>query len=102
MRSNLLVHDTSRFFGMSLSNALVRLSTLLLLLCAVGVQAQLNGRVGPTTSLDSKQRRICNVLDYGGSIGSNVRMVIIASIDPRWLTWTSLAGHRTCHWQSVQ
>jgi hypothetical protein len=32
-------------------------------------QAQLTGPVGPTTPLASKSH-ICNVLDYGGSIGS--------------------------------
>jgi rhamnogalacturonan hydrolase len=32
-------------------------------------QAQLAGPVGPTTPLESKSN-ICNVLDYGGSIGS--------------------------------
>lgn len=31
-------------------------------------QAQLTGPVGPTTPLSSKSH-ICNVLDYGGSIG---------------------------------
>jgi rhamnogalacturonan hydrolase len=32
-------------------------------------RAQLTGPVGPTTPLASKSH-ICNVLDYGGSIGS--------------------------------
>ena len=35
--------------------------------------AQLSGSVGPTTSLSSKQATICNVLNYGGVIGSSVR-----------------------------
>ncbi|EJD02525.1 rhamnogalacturonan-hydrolase [Fomitiporia mediterranea MF3/22] len=33
--------------------------------------AQLSGRVGPTTSTSDKQATICNVLDYGGEIGSS-------------------------------
>ena len=33
--------------------------------------AQLSGSVGPTTSLSAKQATICNVLNYGGSIGSS-------------------------------
>ena len=37
------------------------------------VLAQLTGSVGPTTSLSQKQATICNVLDYGGSVGSSVR-----------------------------
>ena len=32
--------------------------------------AQLSGSVGPTTSLSSKST-LCNVLDYGGSVGSS-------------------------------
>ncbi|KAG8839610.1 hypothetical protein FRB91_006866 [Serendipita sp. 411] len=36
----------------------------------LGVQAQLTGHVGPTTALSSKSN-ICNVLSYGGSIGSS-------------------------------
>lgn len=28
--------------------------------------AQLTGRVGPTTSRESKRAKVCNVLDYGG------------------------------------
>ncbi|KAI5119241.1 hypothetical protein M0805_008792 [Coniferiporia weirii] len=33
--------------------------------------AQLSGSVGPTTPLSEKQATICNVLDYGGEIGSS-------------------------------
>ncbi|EJD00592.1 rhamnogalacturonan-hydrolase [Fomitiporia mediterranea MF3/22] len=33
--------------------------------------AQLSGRVGPTTPLSAKQATICNVLDFGGSVGSS-------------------------------
>jgi rhamnogalacturonan hydrolase len=33
--------------------------------------AQLSGSVGPTSSSSSKRNTICNVLNYGGSIGSN-------------------------------
>ncbi|KAI9058602.1 glycoside hydrolase family 28 protein [Trametes sanguinea] len=45
-------------------------SLLASLLLVAAASAQLSGRVGPTTSLSSKQSTICNVLDYGGSIGS--------------------------------
>ena len=46
-------------------------SLLAFLLLLSVVSAQLSGSVGPTTSLSSKQATICNVLDYGGSIGSS-------------------------------
>lgn len=46
-------------------------SLLASLLLVSVVSAQLTGPVGPTTSLASKQNKICNVLDYGGSIGSS-------------------------------
>ncbi|KAG8831294.1 hypothetical protein FRC17_003341 [Serendipita sp. 399] len=36
----------------------------------LGVQSQLTGHVGPTTPLSSKSN-LCNVLNYGGSIGSS-------------------------------
>ncbi len=44
----------------------------LIVLCAsiLDVGAQLTGSVGPTTSLASKSN-LCNVLDYGGTIGSS-------------------------------
>ncbi|CDO76327.1 Glycoside Hydrolase Family 28 protein [Trametes cinnabarina] len=45
-------------------------SLLASLLLISATYAQLSGRVGPTTPLSSKQSTICNVLDYGGSIGS--------------------------------
>ncbi|KAI0659450.1 rhamnogalacturonase [Cubamyces menziesii] len=45
-------------------------SLLASLLLVSATFAQLSGRVGPTSSLSSKQSTICNVLDYGGSIGS--------------------------------
>ncbi|RDX45296.1 rhamnogalacturonase [Lentinus brumalis] len=44
---------------------------LALFLLLSAVSAQLSGHVGPTSSLESKQSMICNVLDYGGSIGSS-------------------------------
>jgi rhamnogalacturonan hydrolase len=42
------------------------------LLCAtlVKVQGQLTGSVGPTTALSAKSK-LCSVLDYGGSVGSD-------------------------------
>ena len=45
---------------------------LLSVLNALVALGQLSGRVGPTTPRSSKQQTICNVLNYGGSIGSNV------------------------------
>lgn len=49
--------------------SLASLSLLSSFLFATGL-AQLTGSVGPLTSLSSKSK-ICNVLDYGGSIGSS-------------------------------
>ncbi|KAI0759248.1 rhamnogalacturonase [Trametes elegans] len=46
-------------------------SLLASLLLVSAASAQLSGRVGPTSSLSSKQSTICNVLDYGGSVGSS-------------------------------
>lgn len=43
-----------------------------LLLVSSAAFAQLSGRVGPTASTSAKQATICNVLDYGGEIGSSV------------------------------
>ncbi len=39
----------------------------LLLLCIVPSGAQLSGRVGPTTSTESKKKTVCNVLKYGAA-----------------------------------
>ena len=50
-------------------SGLVALSLLSSVLFAPS-QAQLTGSVGPLTTLASKSK-ICNVLDYGGSIGSS-------------------------------
>ena len=36
------------------------------------VSAQLSGTVGPTTTHAAKRTTICNVLDYGGKIGTTV------------------------------
>lgn len=41
-------------------------------LVASAALAQLSGSVGPTTPLSEKQGTICNVLDFGGEIGSTV------------------------------
>ncbi|RPD63561.1 rhamnogalacturonase [Lentinus tigrinus ALCF2SS1-6] len=46
-------------------------SILVPLLLLSAASAQLSGTVGPTSSLESKQSTICNVLDYGGSVGSS-------------------------------
>lgn len=45
-------------------------SLLVAVLLATAASPQLSGTVGPTTPL-SKKAHICNVLDYGGSIGSS-------------------------------
>ena len=45
-------------------------SLLATVLLATATSAQLSGRVGPTTPL-SQKGTICNVLNYGGSIGSS-------------------------------
>lgn len=41
---------------------------------ALSACGQLSGRVGPTTSRSAKQATICNVLSYGGKVGSSVRV----------------------------
>ncbi|KAG8944197.1 hypothetical protein FRC00_010721, partial [Tulasnella sp. 408] len=41
------------------------------LLIASTACAQLTGRVGPTSTTAAKRAKICNVLDYGGTIGSS-------------------------------
>lgn len=46
------------------------LSVTSFLFLAPFATAQLSGSVGPTTSLSSKST-LCNVLDYGGSVGSS-------------------------------
>ncbi|KAF7969538.1 hypothetical protein HWV62_26987 [Athelia sp. TMB] len=43
---------------------------LSLLLCTPFVSAQLSGTVGPTTTHAAKRTIICNVLNYGGVVGS--------------------------------
>ena len=89
---------------MSLQLLMAHVLAFLFLLCAIGAQAQLTGRVGPTTSLQSKQNRICNVLNYGGSIGSNVRTFIFTTHQLLHLTVTVnlAAGHRPRHRPSLQ
>ncbi|KAI0691434.1 rhamnogalacturonan-hydrolase [Cytidiella melzeri] len=53
-------------------NGISRLTALLALFSVSGgVFAQLSGTVGPTTPLSQKQGTICNVLNYGGTIGSS-------------------------------
>lgn len=46
-------------------------SLLASLLLISAASAQLSGSVGPTTSTASKQSLICNVLNYGGQVGSS-------------------------------
>ncbi|KAG9044393.1 hypothetical protein FS837_008218 [Tulasnella sp. UAMH 9824] len=41
------------------------------LLTASTACAQLTGRVGPTSTTAAKRAKVCNVLDYGGTIGSS-------------------------------
>lgn len=48
--------------------------TFFCVLNALSVLGQLSGRVGPTTSRAAKRTTICNVLNYGGTIGSSVRV----------------------------
>lgn len=45
-------------------------SLLASLLLVSAASAQLTGHVGPTTALSAKQVTICNVLNYGGTVGS--------------------------------
>ncbi|KAI0633587.1 rhamnogalacturonan-hydrolase [Trametes polyzona] len=46
-------------------------SLLASLLLVSVASAQLSGHVGPTSSLSAKQAKTCNVLDYGGKVGSS-------------------------------
>lgn len=46
------------------------------IILGTAANAQTSGHVGPTTPLSEKQGTICNVLNYGGSIGSNVRSLV--------------------------
>lgn len=50
---------------------------LLCVLNALSAFAQLSGSVGPTTSRSSKQATICNVLSYGGTVGSSVCRLMV-------------------------
>lgn len=65
---------------MALANVFARLLSFALI--STTVLAQLSGSVGPATPLSEKQGTICNVLDYGGSVGSSVRF---RGSDPRKL-----------------
>ncbi|KIP07995.1 glycoside hydrolase family 28 protein [Phlebiopsis gigantea 11061_1 CR5-6] len=46
-------------------------AAVLCVLSALPAFSQLSGSVGPTTSRASKQKTTCNVLSYGGSVGSS-------------------------------
>lgn len=60
-------------FTVCLCKMLPSVTVLSAILLSVSFSAaQLTGSVGPTTSTASKQKTICNVLNYGGSIGSSV------------------------------
>ena len=79
-----------------------RLTALLALCGACGAFAQLSGSVGPTTSLSQKQGTICNVLNYGGSVGSSVSSLIphhcyIRAHEAKLLR----IGYRPRYWQSL-
>ena len=52
---------------------------LLLTLNTLSALGQLSGRVGPTTSRSAKRNTICNVLNYGGSVGSSVSVPLTIS-----------------------
>lgn len=54
------------------ADRMLRTVALLCLLNVLPALGQLTGHVGPTTSSSAKRNTICNVLDYGGSIGSSV------------------------------
>ena len=63
--------ESSRVLGLTPLSIMGFKTLLASLLLIPAVSAQLSGSVGPTSSLSSKQSTICNVLDYGGSIGSS-------------------------------
>ena len=61
---------------------------------ALAVFGQLSGRVGPTTSRSAKQATICNVLSYGGKVGSSVCAYNISSMERDLLgTCCCIVGH---------
>lgn len=66
------VHSPTSLLGdLYFSETLMKLPPVTsLLFLAPFATAQLSGSVGPTTSLSSKST-LCNVLDYGGSVGSS-------------------------------
>ena len=47
-------------------------ATLLFLVGITPALGQLTGSVGPTTASSAKRNTICNVLSYGGTVGSSV------------------------------
>lgn len=66
------IRSSTHFKGDNMALGFSRLTALLALCSLSGSLAQLSGSVGPTSSLSSKQGTICNVLNYGGSVGSSV------------------------------
>ena len=79
----------------TLSSSVLLTFYLVFQLGASVIHAQLTGRVGPTTSLQSKQVRVCNVLDYGGTIGSDVRFHLATRMMSSYLHLK--IGHRPCY-----
>ena len=72
------------------------------LLLVSAVSAQLSGSVGPTSSLASKQSTICNVLDYGGSVGfSDVGPTIASACSVRVAFVSSDLGEEPCYQNCV-
>ncbi len=68
-------------------------SLLATVLLATAAAAQLSASVGPTTPLSQKSH-ICNVLDYGGSVGSSdIGPAITSAFNVSWLHICTSRSH---------
>lgn len=74
---------------------------LSLLLASTAAFGQLSGSVGPTTSRSAKQATICNVLNYGGSIGSSVRCFPPFLCIEYQLRFSYRLGYRACYCKRI-
>lgn len=74
---------------------------LFCVLNALSALGQLSGRVGPTTSRSAKQATTCNVLNYGGTVGSSVRPFHSYSVEQSTYN-LPVIGHWTRHSVRVQ
>jgi rhamnogalacturonan hydrolase len=83
-------HFRASSFAMRFFQSVAALAALTFGFGAELARTQLNTTVGPTTSLSSKQTKICSVLDYGGAVGS-------ADIGPAILSAFNVSSRRYSH-----